>query len=196
MMISYANIKALYGKKGYPFYSSEFDLNLFGFRNQSPVVDTFDDILGAAWIDADGKGNCAIFSGTTKPGIDWLQNPMAATGTAIVKAGYYPSLWTPGDHHGYRALVQNGDVTVYRDNNRDGKIDLIPGTEETGNFGINMHHAGLTDGDEVGKYSAGCQVFTHIADFNFIMSLVDAQIKAGIASTFSYALFNNVDMVG
>jgi hypothetical protein len=44
----------------------------------------------------------------------------------------------------YKALCQRlGPVKVYRDNNKNNKLDLNSKTIVSGNFGINIHKAGV-----------------------------------------------------
>ena len=65
-------------------------------------------------------------------------------------------------------------------------IDAEVGTEEEGYFGINIHKAG-TASTQVDKWSAGCQVFSHSADFDEFMSICYAA-KDKWGDSFSYTL--------
>ena len=66
------------------------------------------------------------------------------------------------------ALCQrNGEVEVYRDDNKDQILDFDDVTKEWGYFGINIHRSNpSTESTIVEKWSAGCQVFKKIADYN------------------------------
>jgi hypothetical protein len=125
---------------------------------------------------------------TADPGLTYLQRPIATLGTAILKPGQYRGMWQMGMHQSrYRALVQRGPCTVIRDNNRDGLLDDGP-VEETGYFGINLHHArdrGVTT--DVANWSAGCQVLADREEFDLVMSLC-ALGAARHGNTFTYTL--------
>jgi hypothetical protein len=78
-------------------------------------------------------------------------------------------------------------VTVYRDYNRDAFFDF--GTRgERGMFGINIHKAGK-DSIDVGKWSAGCQVFKRQEDFNTFMNLTEEHEKIH-GNKFTYTLID------
>jgi hypothetical protein len=189
-------IKQMYNQKKYKFYTDAYDLNIFAIRAKDPVVDSFDDCIGIAYVDEKGNQCLELAPGTTDPGLYWLKTPMNESGTAILKEGFYKSLWKIGMHKDYRALVQVNPVTYYRDNNRDDKLNLIPGTECTGVIGTNLHHSNYNGVSYVvGKWSAGCIVYANIKDFNKMMTLADRQVIYNHGSCFSFALFNEVDIV-
>jgi hypothetical protein len=199
--LTYLNIEKAYVAKDYKFYTDIFDLNIFGIRAATPVVNTFCDILGVAYVTNDNQSQLFIGAGTTDPGLLYLKNPENVAGTFIMKEGYTHSLWTPGDFKGmYTALVQFSEVTGYRDGNRDGNLDLVPGQEVTGKFGICTHPAAVSlvapahDPVTVGPWSAGCQVWQSVKAFISLMRLVSLQIKYGHGNKFSYALFNEKDI--
>ena len=93
-------------------------------------------------------------------------------------------------------------VKVYRDNNKMEKktgkyiLDMDPNTIDEGYFGTNIHHAksnGKTD--LVGPYSAGCQVFGNVNDFNdFMKNIVDKQIDKIKCNKFTYTLLLEKDI--
>ena len=95
-------------------------------------------------------------------------------------AGQYRSTYTIDSHGGrYKALCQRaGSVRVYRDANKDNIIDKKKSTIDEGYFGINIHRAhSQYERDTVGPYSAGCQVFKRVQDFDRLMYLAQQQIK-------------------
>jgi hypothetical protein len=51
-------------------------------------------------------------------------------------------------------FAQVGAMKIYRDGNKDNKIDEV--NVQVGLFGINLHRAGL--GSFIDNWSAGCQV--------------------------------------
>ena len=93
----------------------------------------------------------------------------------VLKPGQYRGSHKLRLHAGkYLALGQKKDVTVYRDNNRDGNYDLDESKTDTGLFGINIHRAtGRAGGKStrVDKWSAGCQVIARNSDFKEFMDI-------------------------
>lgn len=179
--------------KKYDFFTEKCNLNIIGIRAAKPLVNRFCDLIAHLYIDNNGYPQSFIASCTTDPGLYWLENPENNLGTAIVKPGQYHAVWQVGYHRAlYKALVQVNPITVYRDDKRDGELVVIPGEEETGLFGINYHHAGF-DSETVDKWSAGCQVFEKLDDFNTGMSLVAMQAAAGFGDKFTYTLLTEND---
>jgi len=167
-------IKTL-SKKGYAYFDNDtkpYNLNIFGIRTEDTTVNKFNDWLGYTW-KYNGLWSLMMFQATTDPGLYWLQNPMNVKGTAILKPGQYRGMWEVGLHQGkYEALKQVGKCTVIRDFDRDGELDFDSGKEETGLFGINMHHASYTAKSEnVEKWSAGCCVHAEINQYNIAISI-------------------------
>lgn len=155
-----------------------YDLNLFGIRNRNPRAGRFDDLLGCVFRDAHLNWNCEVWPATTDPGLYYLENPTRVQGTAILVPGQYRGVYRLDMHSGkYLALCQrNGPVTVARDRNRDGQLDWDSPTE-SGMFGINIHRSSLTGNTlAVGKWSAGCQVFQRLQDFQRLLSLAGYQL--------------------
>ena len=121
-------------------------------------------------------------------------------------AGYYANLWNIGLHQGkYRALKQLNNVIVFRDADKDGVLDMMPGTEQTGIFGINCHRANENGKSiKVEGWSAGCQVLQNreifnpdnqtikVFEFDYFMHLCDMQVVHG-RDTFDYTLINEKD---
>ena len=93
----------------------------------------------------------------------------------------------------YQALCQRlGDVTVWRDKNRDMDFDEI--IRDTGMFGINIHKAG-TVSNFVENWSEGCQVFKRTKDFNDFMVLIN-RAKEIHGNHFTYTLLISSDING
>jgi len=115
---------------------------------------------------------------TCDPGQKWWENPMNEKGCADIKATQFRA-WSVGHHHEQLALVQSDNLTVLRGSGRE------PDTGD--DFGVNQHTTGddvggdrdnysdYSPGDEVGGWSAGCQVgasaWEHFKEF---MPLVQA----------------------
>jgi hypothetical protein len=93
---------------------------------------------------------------TTEPGWYYRNNPLNDNGAAQLAFGQHLDGWRIGDHHGQDALVQDGDLKVYRDKNDDGsrKGDAIYVGDD---FGLNQHTTSNAP-DTVGRWSAGCLV--------------------------------------
>jgi hypothetical protein len=104
----------------------------------------------------------------------------------------YRGVYAVSMHQGkYQALCQRlGDVTVWRDKNRDMDFDEI--IRDTGMFGINIHKAG-TVSSFVENWSEGCQVFKRVKDFNEFMVIVN-KAKDIHGNHFTYTLIESNDI--
>lgn len=189
-------IQATLLQKGFKTFSRPFELNIVGIRSNSTKPNSFDDTLNIYYKTSDGKWQFHQFAATTDPGTYWLMNPMNPQGTAIVKHGQYINSHRIGLHRGkYLALVQQRPLIVIRDYDRNATLDFINGKEETGIFGINIHHASLNGTTKiVEKYSAGCQVFANINDFNLFMQLAERH-KQLYGNAFTYTLIDERALV-
>jgi hypothetical protein len=116
---------------------------------------------------------------------------MRVDGTAILMPGQYVDTYKFDLHAGkYETLCQRGGkVKVWRDANKDDVLDHVVGSDIEGYFGINIHHAG-TDSTNVEKWSAGCQVFKRLADWEEAMGIW----KATGADSFTYTLIDDKDL--
>ncbi|HEV8285716.1 MAG TPA: hypothetical protein VGQ09_15485 [Chitinophagaceae bacterium] len=177
--------------KTYETYSRPFELNIIGIRNQSTVPNRFDDEIHVFFKNNSKQWVHYIFPATTDPGTYWLKNPMTPQGTAILAQGQYKEAYQIGLHRDkYFALVQRMPVTVLRDYDRNAILDFNNGRPETGLFGINIHHASVNGTTKtVDNYSAGCQVFANINDFNLFMQLCERH-KQLYGNSFTYTLID------
>lgn len=151
-----------------------YDLNIFGVRTANIAAGAFDDWLGVFWMNWDTDGwEFHIWQATTDPGTYYLDKPLNVSGTAIMTEGQYLSSYRIGLHKGkYEALVQCKPVTVYRDNDRDEILDMMPDTIQNGLFGLNIHRASADHRSiQVAKWSAGCQVVADPRDFAKLMDI-------------------------
>lgn len=166
-------IQATLAQKGFKMFSRPFELNITGIRSNSITPNSFDDSINVFYKTNEGNWVYHQFKATTDPGTFWLENPLNAKGTAILKHGQYPGSHMIGLHRGkYLALVQRRPITVLRDYDRNATLDFMNGKEDTGMFGINIHRASVNGTTKVvDKYSAGCQVFSNANDFNLFMQL-------------------------
>lgn len=195
--LTYSQIREEYLANRFPFSTRQYQLNLFGVRHRNTVADDFDDIIGFAWIDGDGKPQIYLCPATTDPGAHYLANPVNPAGTAILVPGFYQDMYKPGMHRGqYRALVQVNPCKYVRDNNKDNRLDFYQQRIYTGLIGLNLHRA-LRQGraTKVGPHSAGCQVLQLARDLNHLLTQVDIQHGHTRSNFVSYALFFEPEMV-
>lgn len=164
---------------GYAIFTKrDYDLNLIGVRSPSREAGVFDDLFHVIYKDKD-RYIQETFACTTDAGVYWLHNPSRVEGTAILKAGQYRGVWSLGLHGGrYTGLIQkHGKVTVWRDKDRDSELDMDAGTEMTGYFGINIHRAhNVRIMQKVDRWSAGCTVIQHPADYARLIKLCEMQV--------------------
>jgi hypothetical protein len=192
-----ASLKSGTKKYGYTWKTRPFELNIIGVRKDSATSNvtepnSFDDSLWVIYTDDKGKEVSMLYQVTTDPGTYYLLNPMQPDGTAILAPGSYP-VYEIGLHQGkYKALVQRGPVTVYRDNNKDNNLDLDMRNTKTGVFGINIHKADKNT-TKVDKWSAGCTVFSKEADFNSFMNMCDKHSNL-YGNKFTYNLLEYNDL--
>jgi hypothetical protein len=112
---------------------------------------------------------------STRAGDFWIFNPITyggITGTAVLAEGFYPNTWqaTMQTRFGFRSveLLQVKDVKIWRDGNRDRKLDKT--VSQTGMFGINIHTAGWNN--IVDRWSAGCIVVPKAFWDNFVSKYI------------------------
>lgn len=179
-------LKQIFTQKGYkwdPF------INVVGIRNLSTgrkVTNKFDDTLVVAYF-VNNAWRIGEYKCTTDPGAYYVRKKLLnPKGVAILKAGQYLDTYAIRMHQGkYEALCQTyKKVTVYRDSDKDEEYDLI--VTDTGDFGINIHAAG-EDSALVENWSAGCQVFKRVKDFDTFMKIVKTY-KIQLGNKYTYTL--------
>lgn len=194
-------LKTVFKNKGYKWLDDgrEDHLNIIGVRSKDLTVNKFNDVICVVFNGKklDGTLTPVIlqFTATTDPGLYWLNNPGSTSiGTAILVEGQYLSSWVLGLHQGkYKAFKQFKSVKLYRDTNRDGKLDLT-NIKDSGIVGINIHRANeLKESIQVDKWSAGCQVIANPKDFATLIKLADSSVKIR-GNKFSYTLLNEADL--
>jgi len=186
-----SSIQATLSERGYKIFVRPFELNIVGIRSNSTTPNKFDDSINVFYKNEKGIWIFISYAATTDPGTYWLQNPLNEQGTAILKEGQYIGAYQIGLHRGkYKALVQKRPVTVMRDYDRNAVLDFLNGNEDTGMFGINIHHAAGTGTTKtVDQYSAGCQVFANVNEFNGAMNLCEHH-KELYGNDFTYTLID------
>ncbi len=193
-------IKEAVISNGYKWFENgNYNLNIVGVRNSEThgkVTNKFDDCITVSYnIDGEEKFHC--FSATTDPGSHWEKNLLNKDGVAILVPNQYRSSHEIRKHQGkYEALCQKKPVKVYRDNNKDGKYDMLEENIHEGIFGINIHKAGsrINGSTQIDKWSAGCQVFSKESDFNQLMELA-YKAKNLYGNSFTYTLIESKDLV-
>ena len=194
-------IEAAMASKGYKYFTGgEFDVNIIGVRNtetKGRVTNAFDDCVTISYKE-DGEWKFHCYKATTDPGSHWEKNLLNKKGVAILKPGQYRGSHKLRLHQGkYLALGQQKPVKVYRDNNRDGKYDLLEESIDEGLFGINIHRAtGRAGGTSirVDKWSAGCQVIADNDDWHQFLDICQTAREIW-GNSFSYTLLESKDIV-
>lgn len=201
-MYTREQIKAAVEKKGYKWFNDDanksYDVNIVGVRNSSvgkKVTNVFDDTLTISFKDEKGVWQFFAWAATTDPGkksmLEW--NKMGIKGgCARLVPNQYRATWAIDLHQGkYQALCQRlANVSVYRDADFDLEYDENKVT--TGMYGINIHKAGQ-DSTWVENWSAGCQVFKRVKDFDAFMSICKKAAKIH-GNKFSYTLLESADI--
>lgn len=187
--------------KGYVWFedttNKTYDVNIIGVRNNAPsiadkVTNVFDDFLTISYKDESKNWQYFSWMGTCDPGKKGVMEFRNKKGVARLVPGQYRGVWKIDKHQGkYDALCQrNGNVTVWRDKNRD--LLFEEKVTDTGMFGINIHKAG-TDSTWVENWSEGCQVFKRVKDFNAFMGICRKAAKIH-GNKFSYTLIESTDI--
>lgn len=176
-----------------------YDVNIVSVRNSSTgkkVTNVFDDKITITFKDEKGEWQFYCWDATTDPGkksmLEW--NKMGITGgCARLVPGQYRTTYAIDKHQGkYDALCQRlAKVKVYRDSDFDLEYDEDKITE--GIYGINIHKAGR-DSTWVENYSAGCNVFKRVKDFDEFMKICKKAAKIH-GNKFSYTLLESTDII-
>jgi len=190
-------LKIIIEGKGYAFFENgNYNVNIIGVRNKNLVANSFDDTMLCAY-KVSGQWVLKEWQITTDAGKYWLEHPMNEKGCALLVPNQYRSVYKIDKHGGrYEALCQrNGKVEVYRDDNKDQILDFNNVTREWGMFGINIHRSNpRTESIKVGKWSAGCQVFKKVDDFNEFMGICQKASNEW-GNSFTYTLLKQEDLI-
>lgn len=167
-------IQYAFDQMGYAFFTKgKYNMNIFGVRANEKKSNLFDDVIAQVYKDDKDKWVIDLFRATTDPGKASLENPQkygTVRGTAIMVPDQYRGVYKIGLHQSkYKALRLDGNIKVYRDNNKDDILDFDPSTIEEGNPYCNIHHAG-EDSAVVENWSAGCQVIKSMKEWNRFMA--------------------------
>ena len=179
--------------KGYAYFagSKDYDVNIVGVRNSDTgkkVTNLFDDKITISY-KVGGEWQYYEWDATTEPGKKGVLQFHNSKGVARLVPGQYRGVYKLSKHQGkYEAVCQRlGDVTVWRDGNKDMNFDEVK--QDTGMFGINIHKAG-TVSSFVENWSEGCQVFKRVKDFNEFMDIC-RKAAAIYGNHFTYTLIES-----
>lgn len=189
--ITLESVENAFKKNGYKYCTNgDYNLNIFGIRNQDDKdANTFNDVVGVTYKE-NGKWVLKKYDATTDPGFTGRLSPINSKGVAILVPGQHSGCWQLGLHQGkYRALVQRKPVPVYRDNNRDKKLDFDEKSIDVGMHGINIHRSSATGTSvRVDGWSQGCSVLANYLNFQEFISICDKSAKI-YGNSFTYTLF-------
>ena len=191
------DIKKMFADKRYKYYNKGYyNLNIIGVRSNKSYTNNnneFNDFIMIIYVNENNKEIRRIFKATVDPGNISLIKPINSKGCAILKLQQVKSMWKLGYHKGYEELEQVNPCYVYRDNNKDNKLDFNEDNIDFGIFKINLHHAGI-DSIQIDNWSAGCCVLKRKNDFIDIMKLIKLAIpKHGMLFTFTLIDENDID---
>lgn len=186
-------VKSLPSYKGIPV-----DHWILGVRSSADLPGKFDD----KFYEFIGSENIRVYTGTTHPGLTILKSyeKYNKLGAAILKADeWYYGVWKYGMHRGKMpGLLQLGaEVKVYRDGDKDEDAEEV-GKIYSGWFGIN-HHTNTYNWsadnlkvhtDDIGAWSAGCQVPNEREKFADLMKYYEEAAKNGTQKKVTYCLIN------
>jgi hypothetical protein len=150
--------------------------------NGRPNADTFNVFNDRRTVfHIDGAGRPVLdlnVLATTEPGKFFTDHPLNPDGAARIAFGQYKA-WHVGQHHPelspprrHEALVQAGNVSIFRDKNKDG---IRPGDRQFTvgpAAGVNQHSGLDQSPSNIGKISAGCLVGQASAEHRAFMTLV------------------------
>lgn len=169
---------------------------ILGVRSSADLPGKFDD----KFYEFEGNSFIRVLTGTTHPGLTILSHfeKYNKAGAAVLKSDeWYYDVWKYGMHKGRMpALLQLGaEVLVHRDGDKDNKAEET-GKAIKGWFGINFHtntynwsDANMQiDTDDIGAWSAGCQVSNDRDVFKKMMEYYSYAAKADTQKTVSYCL--------
>ena len=186
--------------KGYNFNSSTYQMNIFGIRNSNSQANTFDDVVGLIFKDEKDIWQIKQYPATTDPGTYYREHPINANGTALIVPMQHKNCYKIGKHKDYEAIQQIAKMRYFRDNNKNKILEFgykILGYKYYEEIGAtNIHHSSYNGTSySVDNWSAGCQVFQNIKQFNEFMELIKASINHyKFINVFDYTLFESEDI--
>lgn len=167
---------------------------ILGIRSNEDDPNKFDD----KFYLFNGELFIMVVTGTTNPGTPILEGGFLKynkAGAALVKSDeWYYDVWAYGLHMGKMpALKQVGKFIVFRDGNKNNKSEEIGIPIVGAGYGINFHAATYDNNfkglqENIGNWSAGCQVVNNKQKHLEIIKLVKPQKKV------TYVLLNEFEV--
>lgn len=169
-----------------------------GVRSKADLPGKFDD----KFYDFDGETCIGVLIGTTHPGLTILRSfeKYSKLGAAVLKADeWYYDVWKFGKHKGkIPALLQLGaKFKFYRDGDRDAKAEEIGKVYEDfigANYHTNTYDLSESNQDialdDIGAWSAGCQVPRDRDKYVEQMKYFEKAAKNGTQALVTYCLIN------
>ena len=154
---------------------------IVGVRSEEDAPNKYDD----KFYLFNGEEFVKVVTGTTNPGTPILEGGFLKynrVGAAVVKSDeWYYNVWAYGLHQGKMpALRQVGNFIVYRDGDKDNKSEEIGAPIVGSGYGINFHSISndlsvKKIGENIGGWSAGCQVCNNVEQYSMIINMIKNQ---------------------
>ena len=154
---------------------------IVGVRSEEDAPNKYDD----KFYLFNGEQFVKVVTGTTNPGTPILEGGFLKynrVGAAVVKSDeWYYNVWAYGLHQGKMpALRQVGNFIVYRDGDKDNKSEEIGAPIVGSGYGINFHSISndlsvKKIGENIGGWSAGCQVINNVEQYSMIINMIKNQ---------------------
>ena len=190
--------------KGYTVYNEQYKLNIIAFRNKDSgnISNKFDETLCVFFLNENNAWVNRSYTITTVPG--YLPGTSVLPDkVAILQLGQYVEQYQIG-YHQNRTGKPGGQVdstgnlmpehkclklaTTVVLRSKSGNLYDYSSPSQKGSFGINIHHAGNPQSENVFNYSEGCQVFKSYSAHVEFMNYCQNQITMSKKSTFTYTL--------
>jgi hypothetical protein len=192
-------IQTLFNKKGYKFFTGEFNTNLIGIRMNDQKLNKFSDLFLLIYMDHSNKWHVERATGTTVPGDYYHYNYHNPNGLGIIVPDQYRGAFKSGLHRGRPALIQNTTFKVFRDTNKDGKIDKVNIMDAPPSSGFNFHNAVSTKFpnkiymENIGKFSEGCQVLANRVKYQMFLDIIEYSMNLWNSNSSTYTLLEEDD---
>jgi hypothetical protein len=190
--------------KGYVVYTEQYKLNIIAFRNKDNgnISNRFDETLVVFFLNENNIWISKNYMVTTVPGYKPGTNQLPDK-VAILQLGQYVDQYKIG-YHQNRTGKQGGQIdskgnlqaehkclklaysVVLR--SKDGSLYDYSSPTDKGSFGINIHHAGNPQSENVNNHSEGCIVFKSYNGHVEFMKYCENQVTTAKKSTFSFTL--------
>ena len=190
--------------KGYKVYSDQNILNIIAFRNKDTgnITNSFDEDFCTFYLNESSVWVKRMYKVTTVPGYIPGQKVLP-NNVAILQLGQYVDQYQIGYHQNRTgkiggAVDKNGNLypehkclklatTVVLRSKSNTLYDFTSPSQK-GSFGINIHHSGNPQSENVYNYSEGCVVFKSYNGHVEFMNLCQKQVSLASRSTFTFTL--------